>query len=80
MKYGIDLNDLLGLYFFMVFDFNFVQLIIYMFMYGGFQYIFFNMFVLWMFGCMFEQVWGLKCFLFYYMVCGIGVGLVQELV
>ena len=60
--------------------FNPAQLITYMFMHGGFQHIFFNMFALWMFGRTLEQVWGPKRFLFYYMVCGIGAGLVQELV
>ena len=38
------------------------------------------MFPLWMFGRTLEQVWGPKRFLSYYMVCGIGAGLVQELV
>ena len=80
MKYGISLNDLLGLHFFMASDFNPAQLITYMFMHGGFQHIFFNMFALWMFGRTLEQVWGPKRFLSYYMVCGIGAGLVQELV
>lgn len=80
MKYGINLNDLLGLHFFMASDFNPAQLITYMFMHGGFQHIFFNMFALWMFGRTLEQVWGPKRFLFYYMICGIGAGLVQELV
>ena len=47
---------------------------------SGFQHIFFNMFALWMFGRTLEQVWGPKRFLSYYMVCGIGAGLVQELV
>ena len=75
MKYGIDLNDLLGLHFFMASDFNPAQLITYMFMHGGFQHIFFNMFALWMFGRTLEQVWGPKRFLSYYMVCGIGAGL-----
>ena len=56
------------------------SLFTYMFMHGGFQHIFFNMFALWMFGRTLEQVWGPKRFLFYYMVCGIGAGLVQELV
>lgn len=56
MKYGINLNDLLGLHFFMASDFNPAQLITYMFMHGGFQHIFFNMFALWMFGRTLEQV------------------------
>lgn len=61
-------------------DFNIGQLVTYMFMHGGFTHIFFNMFALWMFGRVLEQVWGPKRFLIYYMVCGIGAGLIQELV
>ncbi len=49
-------------------------------MHGGFQHIFFNMFALWMFGVVVENTWGPKKFLFYYIACGIGAGLVQELV
>ena len=56
MKYGINLNDLLGLHFFMASDFNPAQLITYMFMHGGFQPIFLNMFALWMFGRTLEPV------------------------
>ena len=63
-KYGIDLNDLLGLHFFLASDFNPAQLITYMFMHAGFQHIFFNMFAVWMFGRTLEQVWGPKRFLF----------------
>lgn len=74
MKYGMNLNDLLGLHFFMASDFNPAQLITYMFMHGGFQHLFFNMFALWMFGRTLEQVWGPKRFLSYYMICGIGAG------
>lgn len=79
-KYGIDAGHLLGLHFFLASDFNLGQLISYMFMHANFMHIFFNMFALWMFGRVLEQVWGPKRFLVYYMVCGIGAGLVQELV
>lgn len=51
-----------------------------MFMHGGFTHLFFNMFALWMFGRILEQVWGPKRFLFYYLVCGIGAGFIQEIV
>ncbi|MCD8293196.1 MAG: rhomboid family intramembrane serine protease, partial [Prevotellaceae bacterium] len=77
---GIDLNDWLGLHFFLASDFNAAQLITYMFMHGGFIHLFFNMFAVWMFGRILEQVWGPKRFLFYYLVCGIGAGLIQEAV
>lgn len=33
-----------------------------------------------MFGRVLEQVWGPKRFLTYYLICGIGAGLIQELV
>ncbi len=72
------LNDILGLHFFMASDFHVYQLITYMFMHGGFEHIIFNMFALWMFGCVVERVWGAKKFLFYYITCGVGAGLFQE--
>ena len=73
------LNELLGLHFFMASDFQVYQLVTYMFMHGGFEHIIFNMFALWMFGCVVERVWGAKKFLFYYIACGVGAGLFQEL-
>ena len=77
-RYSIDLNDLLGLHFFLASDFNPVQLVTYMFMHGGFSHIFFNMFAVFMFGPILERTWGPKRFLLYYIVCGIGAGLIQE--
>ena len=79
-SYGIDLAQYLGLHFFLAEDFNAAQLITYMFMRAGFAHIFFNMFAVWMFGRILEQVWGPKRFLFYYLVCGIGAGIIQEVV
>lgn len=79
-SYGIDLADYLGLHFFLGKDFNPAQLITYMFMHGGFTHLFFNMFAVWMFGRILEQVWGPKRFLFYYILCGIGAGIIQEIV
>ncbi len=75
---GIDLNSLLGLHFFLAPDFRIYQLFTYMFMHGGWSHLFFNMFALWMFGCVVENTWGGKKFLFYYIVCGVGAGLLQE--
>jgi membrane associated rhomboid family serine protease len=59
--------------------FNAAQLISYMFMHGGFNHIFFNMFALYMFGGVLEQTWGPKRFLTYYLITGIGAGIVQQL-
>ena len=77
---GIDLTQLLGLHFFLASDFQIYQFFTYMFLHGGFTHIFFNMFALWMFGSVIERVWGPKKFIFYYIVCGIGAGITQELV
>ena len=79
-RYNIDLARYLGLHFFLASDFNIAQLFTYMFMHGGFGHLFFNMFAVWMFGRTLETVWGPRRFLLFYIVCGIGPGLIQELV
>lgn len=63
-------------------DFNIAQLVLYMFMHStqGIAHLFFNMFTLFMFGITLERVLGGKRYLFYYMSCGIGAALVQEIV
>lgn len=76
---GIDLARVGGLHFFMASDFHFYQLVTYLFLHANFMHILSNMFGLWMFGCVIENVWGQKKFLFYYISCGIGAGLLQEL-
>jgi membrane associated rhomboid family serine protease len=50
-----------------------------MFMHANLSHIFFNMFNLWMFGAAMENFWGTKRFLFYYLACGIGAGLLYML-
>lgn len=72
-------NDLFGLHFFLAPDFGVYQLVTYMFMHASLSHLFFNMFALWMFGCIVERTWGARKFLFYYMACGIGAGLLQEM-
>ena len=59
-SYHLDLARYLGLHFFLADDFNVAQLITYMFMHGGFTHLFFNMFAVWMFGRILEQVWGMS--------------------
>ena len=75
----LPISNVLGLYYVGTPYFHFYQFVTYMFMHGGFSHIFFNMFALWMFGRIMEQVWGPKRFLIYYLVCGVGAGAVQEL-
>jgi len=75
--FGIDLKNLLGLHYFKSQYFQPYQLVTYMFLHENFSHIFFNMFALWMFGYLLENIWGPKKFMIYYMVCGIGAALVQ---
>lgn len=42
-----------------------------------FYHILFNMFGLWMFGRVLENVWGPKRFLLFYLICGVGAALVH---
>ncbi len=77
---GVLLEEYGGLHFFLASHFHLWQFVTYMFLHGGVLHLFFNMFALWMFGCVIERVWGPKKFLFYYIFCGVGAGLCQELV
>ncbi len=76
----IDMVDLFGLHYPGTENFGVWQLVSYMFMHGGIAHIFFNMFALWMFGNVLENVWGPKRFLNYYLITGIGAGLIHLLV
>lgn len=78
VRFGINLSDILGLHFFKASGFYPFQLLTYMFMHGNFTHLFFNMFALWMFGNTLENIWGPKRFLLYYVLCGLGAGLLQE--
>lgn len=73
----IDLNDILGMHYFGSPLFRPYQIVSYMFMHGSFMHLFFNMFALWMFGYILENVWGPKKFLIYYFVTGIGAVMIQ---
>lgn len=55
------------------------QLASYMFLHGGFWHIFFNMFVLWMFGIRLEGQWGTREFLKYYFLTGVAAGVANVL-
>lgn len=53
------------------------QVFTHMFTHGSLGHIFFNMFALWMFGKILENVWGAKRFLNFYLLSGIGAALVH---
>ncbi len=77
---NIDLSDTLGLHYPKSENFRIWQIVSYMFMHGSFMHLFFNMFALWMFGNTLENYWGPKRFLIYYMITGIGAGIIQLLI
>lgn len=56
------------------------QLISYQFMHGNIMHLLFNMFALWMFGVELESAWGAKRFSVYYLLSGIGAGVVHLVV
>ncbi|MFA5818551.1 MAG: rhomboid family intramembrane serine protease [Bacteroidales bacterium] len=76
--FEIDLNSILGLYFPKSEQFMPVQIVTHMFMHGGFWHLFFNMYALYIFGQVLENVWGPKRFFIYYIVCGLGAALIHE--
>ena len=52
------------------------QVFTYMFLHGGFFHILINMFMLWMFGSELENLMGKKEFYKYYLICGVGAGVI----
>ncbi len=78
-KSGINLADYLGLHYWASPLFRWWQPLTHMFMHGDpydvqqtLMHIGFNMFALWMFGRILENMWGPKRFLIFYIVCGLG--------
>lgn len=78
--FGIDLNGILGLYFPKSELFKPMQIVTHMFMHANFWHIFFNMYALFIFGPVLENVWGPKRFFIFYMVCGLGAAFTHETV
>jgi len=79
---GFDLADYLGLHYWKSEGFRPHQLVSYIFMHSSrdFTHVLFNMFAVYMFGRVLESVWGSKRFLIYYMITGVGAGIIQLLV
>jgi len=65
-------NLLFGVYYPDSPAFHWWQVFTYMFMHGNFMHIFFNMFALFMFGPILEQILGPKRFINYYLITGLG--------
>jgi membrane associated rhomboid family serine protease len=76
----INLNAVLGMFYFQSPLFQPWQIVTHMFMHGGLGHIFFNMYALWIFGKTLESVWGSKRFLIYYLITGLGAAFFHQLV
>ena len=74
---GFDMYRFFGLHQFQSAEFMPHQLVTHLFMHGNFTHLFFNMFALWMFGKVLENVWGGKKFLIYYMITGLGAAAIH---
>lgn len=77
---GIDLDNYLALYSPQSEKFHAWQYLSYIFMHANIDHIVFNMFALWMFGYVLENIWGTTRFIIFYLVCGVGAGLVHTLI
>lgn len=84
IKANIDLADILGLHYWRSDLFRPWQLVTHMFMHGSamsvemtVMHLFSNMFGLWMFGSILENVWGAKKFLTFYLICGLGAAVLH---
>jgi membrane associated rhomboid family serine protease len=76
--FAINLNSILGLYFPKSELFKPIQIVTHMFMHSDFWHLFFNMYALYIFGAVLENVWGPKRFLIYYFICGLGAVVIHE--
>lgn len=63
-----------------VFGLRLWQPFTYLFLHGGFWHLVFNMFALWMFGTPLERDWGSRRFLRYYLLTGVGAGVLNVVV
>jgi len=75
---GIDFIEFGGLRYVFAEEFLPFQFITYMFIHGSFGHIFGNMFALFMFGPLLEQTLGSRRFFIFYMVTGIGAGVLNS--
>ncbi len=76
--FNMGLSHWLGLRYVLAETFIPIQFVTYMFLHGSMIHLFSNMFALFIFGPLLEQFWGPKRFLIFYMVCGIGSGVLYS--
>jgi membrane associated rhomboid family serine protease len=74
----LDLVNWLGMRYFLAATFAPYQLITHMFVHANFSHLLSNMLGLFVFGPMLEHFWGSKRFFIFYMICGVGAGLLYS--
>lgn len=74
-RFGINLDDYMALHYWASPMFRWWQLLTHMFMHGSLSHIFFNMYGLWMFGRILENIWSSQRFITFYLICGLGAAL-----
>jgi membrane associated rhomboid family serine protease len=79
-KFNFSLFNILGMFWWGSAEFNSYQLASHIFMHGDLGHLFSNMFMLWMFGSILENVWGGKRFLIYYFVTALGAAVLHNLI
>lgn len=79
LSFGENFVSVLSLHYYRSEEFGLWQPVTYMFLHdpGMFFHILFNMLMLWMFGSTLEGLWGSRRFLIFYILCGIGAGIIQ---
>jgi membrane associated rhomboid family serine protease len=76
-KFNVDLDYSLALFYPSSPFFEPWQIVTHLFMHANWAHLFFNMFALWMFGNVIENLFGPKRFLIFYFVCGLGAALLH---
>ncbi len=76
----VDLVYVLGLRYIHAETFRPYQFLTHIFMHGSFMHLFSNMFALFIFGPLLERFWGSQRFLFFYLLTGLGAGVLYSAV
>ncbi len=77
---GFSFDDLFALHSWQSKLFEPWQFVTHLFMHGSIGHIFSNMFALWMFGSILENLWGPRRFIIFYLACGLGAALCHMIV
>lgn len=75
-----DVGEIFGLRYILAEEFKIFQFITYMFFHSGIGHLVGNMFALFIFGPMLERFWGAQRFFLFYMVTGVGAGVLYSVI